>query len=99
MDFDYWWSCIGKGLRLQPAQQACLKKDRRVDIVQQDLSDVEIELSENEIKNTLTLHWTKFVNSKVKEAALTDLMAQNSEKSKKKNIEDTRYQSMEFMVL
>ena len=19
----YWWSCIGKGLRLQPAQQAC----------------------------------------------------------------------------
>ena len=23
----YWWSCIGKGLRLQPAQQACLKKN------------------------------------------------------------------------
>ena len=23
MDFAYWWSCIGKGLRLQPAQQAC----------------------------------------------------------------------------
>ena len=22
-DFVYWWSCIGKGLRLQPAQQAC----------------------------------------------------------------------------
>ena len=21
-DFAYWWSCIGKGLRLQPAQQA-----------------------------------------------------------------------------
>ena len=23
-DFAEWWSCIGKGLRLQPAQQACL---------------------------------------------------------------------------
>ena len=23
----YWWSCIGKGLRLQPAQQACLKNN------------------------------------------------------------------------
>ena len=24
VDFAYWWSCNGKGLRLQPAQQACL---------------------------------------------------------------------------
>ena len=24
MDFAYWWSFIGKGLSLQPAQQACL---------------------------------------------------------------------------
>ena len=24
VDFAYWLSCIGKGLRLQPAQQACL---------------------------------------------------------------------------
>ena len=24
MDFAYWWSFIGKGLHLQPAQQACL---------------------------------------------------------------------------
>ena len=23
VDLAYWWSCIGKGLRLQPAQQAC----------------------------------------------------------------------------
>ena len=23
MNFAYWWSLIGKGLRLQPAQQAC----------------------------------------------------------------------------
>ena len=23
VDFAYWWSCIGKGLRLQPVQQAC----------------------------------------------------------------------------
>ena len=23
VDFAYWWSCIWKGLRLQPAQQAC----------------------------------------------------------------------------
>ena len=25
VDFAYWWSCIGKGLRLEPAQQACFK--------------------------------------------------------------------------
>ena len=24
VDYAYWWSFIGKGLRLQPAQQACL---------------------------------------------------------------------------
>ena len=23
LEFAYWWSCIGKGLRLQPAQQTC----------------------------------------------------------------------------
>ena len=23
LDFAYWWSCIRKGLRPQPAQQAC----------------------------------------------------------------------------
>ena len=23
VDFAHWWSCIGKGLCLQPAQQAC----------------------------------------------------------------------------
>ena len=28
VDFAYWWSCIGKGLRLQPAQQACYKRNR-----------------------------------------------------------------------
>ena len=26
-DFTYWWSCIGRGLCLQPAQQACLLLD------------------------------------------------------------------------
>ena len=25
MDLAYWWSCIGKGLCLQPAQKACFK--------------------------------------------------------------------------
>ena len=25
-DFAYWWSCIGKGLRLQPGQQVCFGK-------------------------------------------------------------------------
>ena len=25
VDFDYWWSCIRKGLCLQPVQQACLE--------------------------------------------------------------------------
>ena len=31
VDFAYWWSCIGKGLRLQPAQQA-VQIDRVVKI-------------------------------------------------------------------
>jgi hypothetical protein len=26
VDFAYWWSCIGKGLHLQPVQQACFEK-------------------------------------------------------------------------
>ena len=28
VDLAYWWSCIGKSLRLQPAQQACFTKDQ-----------------------------------------------------------------------
>ena len=28
VDFAYWLSCIGKGLRLQPVQQACLENFR-----------------------------------------------------------------------
>ena len=28
VDFAYWWSCIGKGLHLQPVQQACFTKVR-----------------------------------------------------------------------
>ena len=27
LDLAYWWSCIGKALRLQPAQQACSNTD------------------------------------------------------------------------
>ena len=27
VDFSYWWSCIGKALRLQPAQQPFLLVD------------------------------------------------------------------------
>ena len=26
VDFVYWWSCIGKGLRLQPAQLPCVNR-------------------------------------------------------------------------
>ena len=34
LDFAYWWSCIRKGLRLQPAQQACfLMSVAHLDIV------------------------------------------------------------------
>jgi hypothetical protein len=28
VDFAYWWSCIGKVLRLRPAQQACFDSNR-----------------------------------------------------------------------
>ena len=28
--FAYWWSFIGKGLRLQPAQQACFRSNGNV---------------------------------------------------------------------
>ena len=28
VDFAYWWSFIGKGLRLQPAQQACFTENQ-----------------------------------------------------------------------
>ena len=30
-DFTYWRSCLGKGLSLQPAQQACLALERLVE--------------------------------------------------------------------
>ena len=63
-----------------------IKTDSRkgdfVDLVQQDLNDVGLEISENDIENTPKLLWKKIINSKVKDAALLDLVAQNSEKSK-----------------
>ena len=37
MDFACWWSCFGKGLRLQPAQQACL---RTIVVVMNSLFDI-----------------------------------------------------------
>ena len=41
------------------------RKGDFVDLVQQDLNDVEIELSENKIQNTSKVKWKKFINIKV----------------------------------
>ena len=67
-----------------------LKTDSRkgdfVDLVQQDLNDVDIEISENKIKHTPKLQWKKYITCKVKEKAFQDLITQNLEKSKTKHI-------------
>ena len=30
VDFAYWWSCIWKGLRLDPGQQACFPRNPKL---------------------------------------------------------------------
>ena len=37
VDFAHWWSFIGKGLLLQPAQQACFFEHRSLDLTLSDL--------------------------------------------------------------
>ena len=76
-----------------------IRKGDFVDLVQQDLNDVGLEISENEIENTPELIWKKIVNSKVKEAALLDLVAQNSEKSKTNHIKFETLQMRETQYL
>ena len=62
-------------------------------LVNQDLRDNDIKLTENEIRDTSKLYCKKYVNIKVKETALKLLVSENLEKSKTKHIE---FQSLEM---
>ena len=79
-----------------------LKTDSRkgdfVDLVQHDLNDLEIELSENEIQNTTKVQWKRFINIKVKEAAFQYLIAENNEKSKTKHINFDSLQMSKYLA-
>ena len=67
-----------------------LKTDSRkgdfVDLVNQDIKDNDIDLTETDIKNMSKLQWKKYVNMKVKETAFKYLISEKKEKSKTKHI-------------
>ena len=67
-----------------------LKTDSRkgdvVYLVNEHICDLEIDLSENEIKTFFKYDWKKLINEKVKQKALTSLTQENSTKTKTKHI-------------
>ena len=50
VDFAYWWSCIGKGLRLQPAQQACLYARTKIFILFNNYLSILLDLKMLNVK-------------------------------------------------
>ena len=62
------------------------RKGDFVDLVQKDIEDIRIDLSEEDIKNTSKYEWKKYVKEKVTEAALEYLTNVNNTKSKTKHI-------------
>ena len=55
-------------------------------LVNRDIEELKLELSETDIKNTTKQEWKKFVNEKVSEACLRDLTLENNNKTKTKHI-------------
>ena len=68
-----------------------LKNDNRngdfVNIVQKDLNETKIELTEDYIKKIPKTQWKKYVNLKIEVAALKYLSPQINEKTKTKHIQ------------
>ena len=68
-----------------------LKKDSRkgdfIDLVIQDMEDIGIDLSEEEIESLSKLEWKKCVKDKVNSAAFEFLTNINSTKTKTKHIQ------------
>ena len=66
------------------------KRDSRngdfVDLVSKDIKELNIDLSEVEIKSMNKIMWKIFVDRKIKEAALNYLNDENSEMKKTKHI-------------
>jgi hypothetical protein len=79
-----------------------LKSDSRkgdfVYLVQKDIEDIKIDLSEEEIKNTSKYEWKKYVKEKVTEAALEYLTKVNSTKSKTKHIHFESLQLSDYLL-
>ena len=63
------------------------RKGDFVDLVRRDMDDLNIELSDDEIKLVNKSQWKKYVHEKVKETALNNLLEENETKTKTKHIQ------------
>ena len=79
-----------------------LKTDSRkgdfVDLVNQDIIDNEIDLTEAEIQETSKLQWKMYVKRKVEETAFKSLVSDNLEKSKTKHIKFTSLEMSPYLA-
>ena len=57
-----------------------------VDLVKKDIEELNLNILEPDIQNTIKMDWKKYVNEKVSEACLLALNAENSSKTKTKHI-------------
>ena len=68
-----------------------------VNLVKKDMDELDIQLSEEDIKNTTKLVWKNFVNEKVVEECLRFLTEENSEKSKTTHITFESLEMREYL--
>ena len=68
-----------------------------MDLVQKDLKETEIELTEDNIKEIPKIQWKKYVILKVEIVALKYLSSQNNEKTKTKHIKFSSFQMSDYL--
>ena len=79
-----------------------LKEDSRkgdfVSLVQKDLQDLCIEMTDNEIKSYRKIQWKTFVKDQVKNAAFTFLVKENESKKKTKDIQFSELKMSDYLI-
>ena len=68
------------------------------DLVQKDLEDLNIVLSEEDIQDLTKSQWKKYVHEKAKEEAFKALIEENDQKSKTKHIAFEKLAMSEYLV-
>ena len=79
-----------------------MKEDSKVgdfvDLIKKDMKTVNINLTDDEIKEETTIKWKTLVNKEVKNAALQYLKTENNKKTKTKDIDFESLEMSEYLA-